>query len=327
MQHAAASVILWVVARADLILGLVRTGRGHDDAAFRSTVEALIAEEREKHHHVLADRLEDALRRNGNPASSLVDLEPAAGIEMLTPHRPLSSLILPEDVRIACRELIEEHGRIEVLRAHALEPRHRVLVVGPPGNGKTSLAEGLAEALYLPLVRIRYEAVVGSFLGETATQLAKVFDFARTRRCVLFLDEFDAIAKERGDQHETGEIKRVVSSLLLLVDELPSHVVVVAASNHPELLDRAVHRRFELHLTLPTPDHAQRAAYFEVFLAQLPAPSGHSARRLADATEGASFSHLHDLTLDIRRRVVLEPEQDLRQLIAERLRRFGDGIA
>jgi hypothetical protein len=212
------------VARADLILGLVCAARGHDDAALRSTVEALIAEEREKHHHVLADRLEDALRRNGSPGPSLADLEPATGIEVLSPHRALSSLILPEAVRVACHELIEEHGHIEVLRAHALEPRHRVLVVGPPGNGKTSLAEALAEALYLPLVRIRYEAVVGSFLGETAARLAKVFDFARTRRCVLFLDEFDAIAKERGDEHETGEIKRVVSSLLLLVDELPSHV-------------------------------------------------------------------------------------------------------
>jgi AAA+ superfamily predicted ATPase len=93
------------------------------------------------------------------------------------------------------------------------------------------------------------------------------------------------------------------------------------------LLDRAVHRRFELHLTLPTPDHAQRAAYFEVFLGQLPVSSGHSARRLADATEGASFSHLHDLTLDIRRRLVLEPQRDLRQLIAERLRRFADDTA
>lgn len=312
------------MARADLLLGLVRAARDHDDAALGRTVEALIAEEREKQHHVLADRLEEALHRNG---SHVVQLEAAArapGVEVTTPRRSLSSLILPDAVRVGCEELIEEHERIELLRAHGLEPRHRVLAVGPPGNGKTSLAEALADALYLPLVRIRYEAVVGSFLGETATRLAAVFDYARTRRCVLLLDEFDAIAKERGDQHETGEIKRVVSTLLLLVDELPSHVVVVGASNHPELLDRAVHRRFEMHLTLPMPDHAQRAAYFEFFLAQLPAPGGHSARRLADATDGASFSRLRDLVLDIRRRIVLEPERDLRLLIAERLRRFAD---
>jgi SpoVK/Ycf46/Vps4 family AAA+-type ATPase len=314
------------MARADLILNLVRAARENDDLSLRNTVEAMIAEERDKQHHVLAERLEDALRRGSASARMIAELEPATGVEVFTPQRPLSSLILPENVRIACEELVEEHQRIDLLRAHGLEPRHRVLAIGPPGNGKTSLAEAIAEALYLPVVRIRYEAVIGSYLGETAARLAKVFDYARTRRCVLFLDEFDAIAKERGDEHETGEIKRVVSSLLLLVDELPSHVLVVAASNHPELLDRAVHRRFEMHLTLPSPDHAQRAAYFEIFLARFPGATGYSARRLADATEGASFSRLQDLTMDIRRRILLDPDRELRLLIAERLRRFDDDV-
>lgn len=321
------------MARADLILSLVRAGGQHDDAAFRRTAEAMIAEEREKQHHVLADRLEEALRRNGangggrvNGGSRLVDLEAGSGIETITPQRTLSSLVLPRTVRTACDELIEEQERVELLRAHGLEPRHRLLLTGPPGNGKTSLGEAIAEALYLPLVRLRYEAVIGSFLGETGARLAKIFEFVRTRRCVLFLDEFDAIAKERGDEHETGEIKRVVSSLLLLVDETPSHVVLVAASNHPELLDRAAHRRFELHLALPMPTHAQREAYFESFLASLSASAGYTPRRLADATEAASFSQLNDLTLDIRRRHVLDPARDLRHLIEQRVRRLTQDL-
>lgn len=299
----------------------------------KRTVEALIAEEREKQHHVLAERLEDALRSNGNGHgrangfAHVADLEPGPGVEVVTPQRTLTSLVLPQATRVACEELVEEQERVELLRAHGLEPRHRVLLTGPPGNGKTSVAEAVGEALYLPLVRIRYEAVIGSFLGETAARLAKVFEFARTRRCVLFLDEFDAIAKERGDEHETGEIKRVVSSLLLLVDEVPSHVVLIAASNHPELLDRAAHRRFELRLGLPMPTHAQRAAYFESFLATFDKSAGYTSRRLADATESASFSQLHDLTLDIRRRHVLHPERDLRHLIEQRVRRLTQDIS
>ena len=131
------------------------------------------------------------------------------------------------------------------MRSHGLQPRHRVLLAGPPGNGKTALAEAIAEALALPFLIVRYEALIGSFLGETAQRLAQLFAFARTLPCVLFFDEFDVVGKERGDAHETGEIKRVVSNLLLQIDALPSHVIAVAATNHSELLDSAVWRRFQ----------------------------------------------------------------------------------
>src|SRR5699024_10533151 len=114
-------------------------------------------------------------------------------------------------------------------RSHGLDPRHRVMLVGPPGNGKTSLAEAIAEALAVPFFVIRYEALIGSYLGETANRLKCVFDYVRTTPCVVFFDEFDAVGKERGDTHETGEIKRVVSSLLMHVDELPSYTVIIAA--------------------------------------------------------------------------------------------------
>src|ERR1700691_136147 len=109
----------------------------------------------------------------------------------------------------------------------------------------------------VPMIVARYEGLIGSYLGETASRLAKLFDYVRTRACVLFFDEFDTLGKERGDVHESGEIKRVVSSLLLQIDGLPSHVVVVTATNHPELLDRAVWRRFQLKLELARPTREQ----------------------------------------------------------------------
>jgi SpoVK/Ycf46/Vps4 family AAA+-type ATPase len=315
------------MARADLLVHLVRSAQQGDDAGLRRTVESLIAEERDKQHHLVAERLEEALSQEPMVVKVPGNHDIGAGLDTITPRRRLDDLVLPDPVRVAVSELIEEQQRAEVLRAHGLEPRHRVLLTGPPGTGKTSLAEAVAEALLLPLLVVRYEEVVGSYLGETASRLAAVFGAARTRRCVLFFDEFDAVAKERGDEHETGEIKRVVSSLLLQVDALPSHAIVVAASNHAELLDRAVHRRFELRLELPLPGRVARIAWFERLLTELDEPAGMSADTLARKSAGASFSQLQDLADDVRRRQVLQPGTPLKRLLAERLARWRETSA
>lgn len=318
------TVIVVLVARADLLIHLVRAARERDDPELRRAVESMIAEERGKQHHLLAERLEEALRTSVPPSTDAMPASAEQGFDVVTPRFMLDDLVLAESAREAIQELIEEQQRAEVLRTYGLEPRHRVLLTGPPGNGKTSLAEAIAEALLLPLVVVRYEEIIGSYLGETASRVAAVFGFARTRRCVLFFDEFDSLAKERGDEHETGEIKRVVSSLLLQVDSLPSHAVFVAASNHPELLDRAVNRRFEVRLELTLPGKVARTAWFERLLTTFDEPVGLSADTLARKTTGASFSQLQDLADDIRRRQVLEPGTSLRRLVPDRLARWRE---
>jgi len=223
--------------RADLIVNLVRAGTQGDQRTFRSTVEAIAAEERAKRHTHLADRLEENLRQPAPSAKAAEVVRSFDGghgglLYEVEPRRGLTSMFLDDAVAAPVRELVEEQQRAELLRSYGVEPRHRVLLEGPPGNGKTTLAEGIAFELMVPLFVVRYEAVVGSFLGETSGRLKRLFDFARTHQCVLFFDEFDTLGKERGDTHETGEIKRVVSSLLLQIDSLPSHVVVVTATNH-----------------------------------------------------------------------------------------------
>ena len=229
----------------------------------------------------------------------------------------------PGLVRRTCDELVEEHHRADLLRSYNLEPRHRVLVVGPPGNGKTSLAEAIAQALMVPLAVVRYEGLIGSYLGETSERLQRIFERASARACVLFFDEFDTLGKERGDTHETGEIKRVVSSLLLQVDALPAHVVVVCATNHPELLDRAVWRRFQIRITLPPPTRVQISTYLAQSAERMDLDLGYATRTMADKLATASFAELEELMADIlRRRVMMGADADVKEIVRARLHQW-----
>jgi len=316
------------MARADLLLDLVRGGARGDQVLFRKALEALIAEERAKQHHILADRLAAHLQMSGTNAFPHQGPSKRNGLSAnlfyeISPERRLGDLLLPDVVNAAIRELIEEHNRADLLRAHNLEPRHRVLLAGPPGNGKTSLAEVLAAELMVPLIVVRYESVIASYLGETAVRLSRLFEQVRSRHCVLFFDEFDVVGKERGDIHETGEIKRVVSSLLLQIDDLPNHVVVVTATNHPELLDRAVWRRFQLRLHLPPPSLALAQEWFRRLEQRMDTKIGYSPVTLANKLKGLSFSELEQFGLDVYRQYVLRlPDADLRNIVSDCLKQW-----
>ena len=312
------------MARADQLLALARAGSCGDRPSFRKALEKIIAEERARQHHVLADRLAAHLEAEGRTDKALGPLRRTGMTDLcheISPTRTLDHLVLPKEVVAASRQLLAEHHRVDLLRAHNLEPRHRLLLTGPPGNGKTSLAEALASELAVPLLSVRYESVIASYLGETSVRLAKLFEHARTHHCVLFFDEFDVVGKERGDIHETGEIKRVVSSLLLQVDELPSHVVVVAATNHPELLDRAVWRRFQIRFDLPPPTQSLAEEWFRRFENRNGFKLGRTPTTLAKHLQGLSFSELEQFGLDVQRQHVLGlPDCDVKAIVAGQLR-------
>ncbi|MBI3870006.1 MAG: AAA family ATPase [Verrucomicrobia bacterium] len=314
------------MARSDLLLSLVKSGVQGDRSLFHRTVDAIIAEERGKQHHVLADQLEDTLKHSGKllpPQPVSMNGSHQSLLHELIPQRNVRDLVLSQPVRQACDEIVEEQQRADLLRSHNLEPRNRVLLIGPPGNGKTCLAEGLAQALGVVLLTVRYEGVIGSFLGETASRLHKLFDQVVTRPCVLFFDEFDTLGKERGDVHDTGEIKRVVSSLLLQIDRLPSYVVVVAATNHQELLDRAVWRRFQLRLELPRPTSAQIAEWFRLAGERWKLPTSLSPKSIAQRVRFESFAEMEEFALDILRRVVLtQGQKEATAVLMERIEQW-----
>ncbi len=302
------------MARADLLCDVIRYGLNNDNVNFRKAAEAICAEERANQHGVLAKKIEEMLRistknlardtiapaiRNGNGDSIVSER---------IPERKLSELLLPQSVIYNCNDLIEEHLRADLLRSHGLEPRNKVLLMGPPGNGKTSLAEAIAESLMLPILTIKYESLVGAYLGETASRLGKLFDYAKTRQCVLFFDEFETIGKERGDTHETGEIKRVVSSLLLQIDALPSYVIAIAATNHESLLDKAAWRRFQIRMELPKPTRSDLEKWFELFENQNKHNGfsfGYAYSTLAKKLLGRSYAETEEFALSVYRQFIL----------------------
>lgn len=316
------------MARNDLILTLVRAGVAGDKALLRSTVDMLAAEERAKKNTTLADRLTRAAQLNGNGQSSVTPLHGGNGslksgkefVLESSPQRSLAELTLPTVVRREIENLFEEHFRADLLRSHGIQPRHRVLLAGPPGNGKTALAESIAEGLGLPLLTVRYEQLIGSFLGETTQRLGRLFEHVRSIPCVLFFDEFDVVGKERGDVHETGEIKRVVSNLLLQVDALPSHVIAVTATNHAELLDRAVWRRFQLRLSLPSPSAADLARFLARAFKAMPDIGNVDTQAVAAALGPVSYAETTEFLLDLRRRHVLSlGEKRFAKVLSEQL--------
>lgn len=300
------------MARSDLLVSLIRAGATGDREMLRSAAEAMVADERAKKHFIVADRMQRALSAVPITPPALTAASPhlaaADGREAIleiTPRLQLEDLLLPLPARESGRQLVEEHRRADVLRASGYEPRHRALLSGPPGNGKTSFAEAIAEGLGLPFYVVRYDALIGSFLGETNARLRKLFDYVRTTPSVLFFDEFDAIGKERGDTHETGEIKRVVSFLLMQLDQLPSYVIVVAATNHGELLDRAVWRRFQMRLSLPAPKKNEIAVFLDRIASGWPDTPKMPLNRLASRLGAVSYAEVVDFCQNVRRRQIL----------------------
>jgi len=282
------------MARADILLSIVKSAIGNDSLSLRKAIEALVADERSKNHRILADRLSELLSTQNNQFSKTVPIIQNGARDLVfevVPEKRFSDLVLEKDILEICREVVEEHHRADLLGSYGLEPRHRLLFAGPPGNGKTTLAEAVASELMYPLIVVRYENVIGSYLGETASRLQKVFELARTRKCVIFLDE-------------------VVSSLLLQTDRLPCYTVVITASNHPELLDRAVWRRFQVKISLSAPTKEQQIQFIKNFEERTGFRFKMAYNTLADKLGGISFSETEEFCVDVLRRCILGHTQD-----------------
>lgn len=245
-------------------------------------------------------------------------------VDVSLPKLDESELLLPSAIKSRVNDFlngIRHHD--ELVRAGVSLPS-RLLVFGAPGTGKTQLVRYLASSLDLPLLTVRCDTLVSSLLGQTSKNLRRVFEFAQQQPSILFLDEFDSLAAARGNERDIGELQRVVIALLQNIDSLPDDTILVAATNHEQLLDPAIWRRFSFRIKMPMPDVPMRKALWESMLGDF-VNERISLRELALRSEGASGAIIKQVCLDAKRDAVLSGRRAVND--AELYRRLGLTLA
>jgi SpoVK/Ycf46/Vps4 family AAA+-type ATPase len=265
------------MVRAEVIEGLLRAFAERDDQKFRQFANELVDDEQRIKHHNLATRLRSLMdqievgsattKRHG--AQQEVPKDPETGFALM--HvRPssmtLEDVILPAESKAQLERIVVEHRNAFALGRFGLRPKRVLLFCGPPGTGKTLSAQALAGELNLPLGMVRFDSIVSSYLGHTAANLRRIFQFLHTFHGVVLFDEVDFIAKRRDDPAEHGEIKRVVNNFMMMLDGYGGPGLLCAATNHQGLLDEGVWRRFDDVVVFSVPDAAARRRLFEKYL-------------------------------------------------------------
>lgn len=292
----------------------IRAALDNDRAQLISIINTASDEARERKQRNMQQRLKE-LARTITPAKS----SPGYGPQSVTPavlSRPQSSLyeqyapstmldeiVLGNQEKLIVKELLNEWEFKGRLVEHGLVPNNRLLLYGPPGTGKTMLAQAIANELGLDIVYVRLDELVSSYLGKTGKNIREIFDLAERQNVVVFLDEIDTIAKHRNDEQELGELKRVVTVLLQNIDLLSPDSILIAATNHPGLLDPALWRRFPYRLELPLPDKPSRTKLLKLLINSPSEKINYSL--LADITDELSGSDLTEITSKIKRQSII----------------------
>lgn len=255
---------------------LIKAGSLGDMSGFRQVAKSIINEERQKQHHLLANDLERILygdaglpNLNTTRLSERIPTDQERSLPLAVikePTRRFDEVVLTKEIREVVDNIIEQHHRADVLKSYGLRPADKILFYGPPGCGKTATAEAIANELSRPLIVVRMDSVVSSYLGETSANLRKIFDFIDSLPAVALFDEFDALGKERGDSSEHGELKRVVNAVLQMLDAYQGKSLIIAATNHETMLDSAIWRRFEEVLFFAPPYEEQLVQLLQVKL-------------------------------------------------------------
>lgn len=235
------------------------------------------------------------------------------------------TVILDNQIEESVQRFLKERELITKLVASGIKPPNSILLFGPPGVGKTLLSKYIAHCLSLPLITLDLSSAISSYLGKTGQNIKKVLDYGKSNPSVLLLDEFDAVAKRRDDPSDLGELKRIVNVLLKELEEWPIQSIVIGATNHPEFLDKAIWRRFDLKIEIPFPGEEQRFKLWKLNLKKEIVDIDDSIiKAIAKAVEQVSPSDIKQICDDVLRQVIVENADPVKLLI-KKIKEFYDG--
>lgn len=303
------------MVRSELVIKLIESHVKKDEDFFRSSVFEIINEEKSKGNNLVATRLKRVSKglttyHLSSLNSSSFEEVPTAenGLPLLEVRRPLETfddIILSPELYHSFFSILKETRNRKILHSWGISAPSKILLCGPPGTGKTLSAHVLSNELEYDLFYVRLDSLISSYLGQTGNNLRKIFDFAKGKKAILFLDEFDAIAKMRDDMNELGEIKRIVNSLVQNIDMFLSDGLFLAATNHPQLLDNAIWRRFDEVMWFDFPSKKERMKIFQIHAKNIPL-NDVDYNDLAEQTKKFSGSDIEQVVRLAARKAVTE---------------------
>lgn len=295
------------MATAEQIKSLIRSHLEEDGERFYTIALQLAAHEARQGHAALAHEIKGLVDKSRTKRKQAVVRFPNELEGLILTEEPkerLASLVLEAGQRERIERILTEYRQRDALKNHGLDHRRKVLLSGPPGTGKTLTARILASELKLPLRTIQVDRLVTKFMGETAAKLRQIFDVIESSKGVFLFDEFDAIGGDRGRENDVGEMRRVLNAFLQFIDADRSDNIIVAATNNPSLLDRALFRRFDDVLRYGLPDKAERQQLLMNLLATFKSPRFPYAKA-ATAAEGLSQAEITNAARDAIKNAIL----------------------
>ena len=311
--------------KSKLVINLIKSYSESEDS-FNEAVEKLAKDEEKKGNRLIASEIRKSYelgkskknKTSESPVSEMAFSIQNTGVlprdkdstlELLDVYKSkikLEDVALPTPTLKAIEQVLIEQNSLEELIAREVQPSNRILLCGPPGCGKTMTANAIAGELDLPIAYVKLDALVSSYLGQTGTNIRKIFEFVKDKRIILFLDEFDAIAKKRDDAQELGELKRVVTTLLQNLDMMNSNVLLLAATNHHHLLDSAVWRRFNKSILLDKPEDDERMKIIDIYLSKVLSNHLTDKKAIQILSKGMSGAELRNFLDSIAKYVIIE---------------------